>query len=402
MSLLTRTMNYDVTVIGAGPAGSATAYFLAKGGLRVALLDKFEFPRDKTCGDGLTPRALKVMDAMGVLPQIESLAFQCSAITVRHSDAVSYRLELTHLDELPHRILIVPRFFLDDTLRQHAVAAGAEFIPNAKVESLSRLENGRVCVHIKDRSSIEGTCAIIATGSNTKLLQETGLLKQKPPSNLAARAYFENVEGLDDTTLIFFDGIEMPGYGWVFPVAPGTANIGCGVFFNSSTAQTSKLRQLVQEHPYLRRILKNARQVGPIRGFPLRTDFSPSFSGNNLALVVGEALGLVNPMTGEGIDYALESAQLAAEAILNGWQGELASRSIQRNYRHALTRRFYYLMTISHLAQWLYFRDGTLANLLIRAQQQPHLRRALTESCFGLARPLAMFTPRVLWEVFSR
>ena len=402
MSLLIPTMNYDVTVIGAGPAGSAAAYFLARGGLRVALLDKFDFPRDKTCGDGLTPRALKVLDAMGVLPQIESLAFQCSAITVRHSDAVSYRLELTHLGGLPHRILIVPRFFLDDTLRQHAVEAGAEFIPNAKVKSIGRLENGRVCVHTEDGSTIESACVIIATGSNTKLLREVGLLKQPPPSNLAARAYFENVEGLDDTTLIFFDGIEMPGYGWVFPVAPGTANIGCGVFFDSSTAQPSKLRQLVQEHPYLRRILKNARQVGPVRGFPLRTDFSPSYSGNNLALVVGEALGLVNPMTGEGIDYALESAQLAAEAILNGWQGESANPTIQRKYRHALARRFSYLMAISHLAQRLYFRDGTLENLLIKAQQQPHLRQALTEACFGSARPSAMFTPRVLWEVFSR
>ena len=402
MDLFMHSLNYDVTVIGAGPAGSATAYLLAKGGLRVALLDKFDFPRDKTCGDGLTPRALKMLDILGVLPQIESLSFQCSAITVRQSDAVTYRLDLDHLDGLPHRILISPRFLLDDALRQHAVEAGAEFRPNAKVEGMSRFEDGRVYVRTEDGLTIESVYAIIATGSNTKLLREVGLLKQPPPSNLAARAYFENVEGLDDTTLIFFDGVEWPGYGWVFPVAPGTANIGCGVFFDSPTPQSSKLRQLVQEHPYLRRILKNARQIGPVRGFPLRTDFSPSYSGNNLALVVGEALGLVNPMTGEGIDYALESAQLAAEAILNGWQGESATPATHRKYRYGLARRFSYLMTITHLAQRLYFRNGTFDKLLIRAQQRPHLRQAFTEACFGSARPSVMLTPRVLWEVFSR
>ena len=89
------TSHYDVAVIGAGPAGSAAAYFLARGGLRVALLDKFDFPRDKTCGDGLTPRALGVLDTMGVLREIEPYAYQCIALTIRNSDEVTYRIELS-------------------------------------------------------------------------------------------------------------------------------------------------------------------------------------------------------------------------------------------------------------------------------------------------------------------
>src|ERR1043166_9570993 len=96
-----QNLSYDIAVIGAGPAGSAAAYFLAKGGLRVALLDKFDFPRDKTCGDGLTPRAITVLDEMAILPQVEQRACRCSAITVRHSDEVTYRLELSLLKGLP-------------------------------------------------------------------------------------------------------------------------------------------------------------------------------------------------------------------------------------------------------------------------------------------------------------
>src|SRR5688572_22399714 len=257
---------YDIAVIGAGPAGSAAAYFLARGGLRVALLDKFDFPRDKTCGDGLTPRALEVLDSMGVLPKLEEHAYSCVALTVRNSDEVTYRIELSGPDDPPRRILIVPRLTLDDTLRQHAIEAGAQFIPQTKVESITHTENGLVQLDIERGQSLECQLAVIATGANTGLLRNVGLLNHIHPSNLAARAYFENVEGLDDTIVLFFDGVEHPGYGWVFPVAPGVANIGCGVFFDSRRPQPTHLRYLIRSHPYLQRILKNARLVGPIKG----------------------------------------------------------------------------------------------------------------------------------------
>src|ERR1041385_1645515 len=130
------TMPYDVAIIGAGPAGSTAAYFLARGGLRVALLDKFDFPRDKTCGDGLTPRALDVLDSLGVLPQIERSAYACRALTVRNSYEVTYRIELSGPNDPPRRILILPRLQLDDVLLKHAIKAGAHFIPDVKVEDI--------------------------------------------------------------------------------------------------------------------------------------------------------------------------------------------------------------------------------------------------------------------------
>src|SRR5688572_22904295 len=154
--------HYDVAIIGAGPAGSTTAYFLARGGLRVALLDKFDFPRDKTCGDGLTPRALGVLDSMGVLPQVEQHAYSCIALTVRNSDEVTYRIELSGPKDPPRRILIVPRLTLDDTLRQHAIEAGAQFIPHAKVENITDTENGPVQLGIGVGQVLDCTLAIIA------------------------------------------------------------------------------------------------------------------------------------------------------------------------------------------------------------------------------------------------
>ena len=391
--------HYDVAVIGAGPAGSAAAYFLARGGLRVALLDKFDFPRDKTCGDGLTPRALDVLDSMGVLPQVEQYAYPCVALTVRNSDEVTYRIELSGPNDPPRRILILPRFRLDDILRQHAMEAGAQFIPHAKVENMTRKENGHVQLWIEGGQSLDCELAVIATGANTGLLRKAGLLKYVPPSNLAARAYFENVNGLDDTIVLFFDGVEHPGYGWVFPTAPGAANVGCGVFFDSRTPQPTHLQHLIQHHPYLQRILRNARQVGPIKGYPLRTDFSRSITGKDRILVTGEAIGLVNPITGEGIDYALESAQLAADAILNGSRSGFDSPVIQSNYRAALGRKFSFPFSLGHLAQRLGFRDGIVDKVLSRIQHRPYLHRVVINACFGLANPISVFTPRTLWEI---
>ena len=228
---------------------------------------------------------------------------------MRNSDEVTYRIELSDPNDPPRRILILPRLRLDDILLQHATQAGAEFISQAKVENIVQ-ENGHVRLAMEDGPILDSTLAILATGANTGLLRKVRLLKQFPLSNLAARAYFENVHGLDDTIILFFDGVEHPGYGWVFPTGSGSANIGCGVFFDSRTPQPTHLRHLIQSHAFLKRMLRDARQVGPIKGHPLRTDFSRFLSGKDRMLVTGEAVGLVNPITGEGIDYALESAQM--------------------------------------------------------------------------------------------
>lgn len=392
--------NYDVIIVGAGPAGSAAAYYLAKGGLNVALLDKSGFPRDKTCGDGLTPRAVKALEELNALDKVAGRAYRCNSITLRHSDAVEYKLSLSSLAGLPEHVLVLPRLVLDDLLRQHATEAGARFLPDSKVNTVTRASNGLAEVHIEGREPLRCALPIIATGANAKLLMDLGLLSGRPHVNLAARCYFENVEGLDDSVMLFFDGVRLPGYGWVFPTSPTSANIGCGVFIDDAMPQATQLRSLIETHPHLQRILRNAKQVGPIKGYPLRTDFSPSHSGSDWILVVGEAVGLVNPITGEGIDYALESAHLAAETILEQWKGA-ATPSIQRKYRAALAKKYRYQLALNHLAQRVYFRGKMLDALLTRTHKSDYLKRAIVDACFGSADPMVIFSPKTLWEVFG-
>lgn len=392
---------FDVAVIGAGPAGSAAAYFLARRGLRVALLDKSDFPRDKTCGDGLTLRALSVLHSMEVLAQVKGQAFHCSGVTIRNSDELVYRLDFSQPDTSPQHLLILPRLILDELLLQHAVKAGAVFIPHAKVVNITDEVDSSLVLQVENKPSLKSKLAVIATGANIALLRKLGLLISTPPVNIAARAYFENVEDLDDTIILFFDGIRRPGYGWVFPTTANSANIGCGVFFNGHKPQTTQLQDLVMSNPHLKRILRNAHQVGPIKGHPLRTDFSSALSGAGRILVTGEAVGLVNPITGEGIDYALESAQLASEAILSKQNNALDPSTIQRKYRTSLHRKFHALFFFSHLIQRVYLRDGILDKALIRIRQKHHLQQLVINACFGTADPISAFTPRTLWELLT-
>jgi len=342
---------HDVVVIGAGPGGSATAYYLARRGLDVLLLDKTDFPRDKTCGDGLTPRAVNVlqeMDLAGDLRRIGHIIRRFEvfapngrstgdAIVVSHDPSpaprrrseaqgtgieghsVSQNAERDReRDGLPDYALVVPRLQLDDRIRQQAVRAGARFEPGVHVDDI-RIErsNDTEYVEVKGerggrRTSFQARLAMIATGANATLLLRSGLLSSQPKVMVAARAYFENVRGLTDAWTLRFDGAPLPGYGWVFPIASDAANVGVGYFKRDRTTSAIGPFQSFVRSPAMRALLADARQVGPVKGYPLRDDFLSSPTFGRRMLLVGEAAGLVNPLTGEGIDYALESGRIAA------------------------------------------------------------------------------------------
>lgn len=391
---------YDVIVVGAGPAGSSTAYYLAKGGLKVALLDKSEFPRDKTCGDGITLRAIRALHSMGVLNRISRHAFQCNYLKLRSPNANEVKLKLLCEGDLPDYILIMPRFDFDDALRKHAMDAGVEFIPNAKVENITQLSSDKTGVRIEGHvEPIYCTLAVIAVGANTSLLKNLGFLQKAPPVNVAARCYFEGVKDLDESVTVIFDKIRLPGYAWVFPTSSTSANVGCGVFFDDEVPQTTRLRDLIHNHPLLQKILKDAKQVGPIKSFPLRTDYSSHHSGNGRVLVVGEALGLVNPFTGEGIDYALESGCLLAKLILREWNGGEVG-VLSQKYRTALDERFRYQFMLTHLTQKIYMKEGMLNRLVERTKKSKHLQKMMIESSFGDSDAKTSISLRTFWELF--
>jgi geranylgeranyl reductase family protein len=332
--------HFDVTVIGAGPAGSAAAYYLARQGFKVALLDKSSFPRDKTCGDGLTPRALSVLDDMGLLPSVISIGHRVNSVEITAPNGRTTIIPLPREPQFPKFSLVVPRKILDAIILERALKSGAEFIGDTHVQRVEQDGQGVIIRGDQQGHSVmfQAKVAVIATGASTKLLVNMGLLNTPPHMIVAARTYFENVEGLSDRFCMNFQGVPLPGYGWVFPVSDGVANIGIG--FSGQAVQLSVQSALRSFFPIIQSQLKRAQQIEPVKSYPIRTDFTAAPTFGDHTLLVGEAAGLVNPLTGDGIDYALESGKIAAEHLISAFNKGDLSLSQMARYDQRLRQQF--------------------------------------------------------------
>ncbi len=387
---------HNIAIVGAGPAGSAAAYFLARGGLDVALIDKATFPRDKTCGDGVSPRALHVLDQMGLLAGLAARSFRVNRLDFYTPNSRLCTASVPHMSGLPGYTLIVPRFILDDEIRKRAIEAGAKFY---QLDITGVMKDGNRIVGVKSNgATVTAKLTVIATGAATRLLQQTGLLHGKPALMVAARQYFEHLPPLADRLEFYFDHIPLPGYGWLFPTSPTSANIGAGYFGPHANSPRSLLENFYRDHPRVRELIKNATPVGPIKGYPLRVDFPDATVMIEGGIAVGEAIGLVNPFTGEGIDYALESGQIAAECIL-------AARDYTpnglRDYPRRLNARFRnYFVVITRMRDFFY-NTFMLNRLFGRGAKNAHIRETIMNICFGETDPLQAFSPKMIWELFK-
>jgi len=380
---------HDVIVVGAGPAGSSAAHYLARRGLDVLLLDKFDFPRDKTCGDAVGPRSLHVLRDMGILDDVLRIGFRLNGVEIFAPGGRSVAAPVPEHDELPNYGLIVPRLHLDNVIRERALASGAHFQSPVHVIGVEPTAEGVTVTGERRGQSVsyKARVVIIAVGANVGLLR-MGLLKRLPQMMLAARAYYEGVKGLSDSIQLRFDGVPLPGYGWVFPVSDSSANVGAGVFRVGLAARwlpdTPRVAfdRFVQT-PALRQMLARARRTGPIKGYPLRIDFprAPTFGENTM--LVGEAAGLVNPLTGEGIDFALESGQMAGEHLARLFATGDLSRAGFQEYDRLLRRRYQRLFVFLHRARDLGMNRIMIGPLLSLAARRPDLKMLLINIAAG-------------------
>ena len=224
---------YEVLIVGAGPAGSALAYFLAKAGREVLLVDKAEFPRDKTCGDGLTPRALGVLRHMGLLEQVTAAGCHVKGIHLFTPDGQRVSAPIPEQAGLPAYVVVMPRYQLDDLLRAHAAAAGAVF--RARVEALEILREGGQVVGVRAKTpdgptTLRARQTVIATGAAAGLLDKAQMLAAQPQYGRAARGYYEGLGQVSDYIEFHLESVPLPGYGWVFPISATAANVGVGYF----------------------------------------------------------------------------------------------------------------------------------------------------------------------------
>lgn len=301
----------DVVVVGAGPAGTAAAITAADLGMRVVCLDKATFPRDKTCGDGLTANALRLLERLGV--SYDALAPMAVHETVIVSPG-GRQVVLPMGSDGVHGA-VVPRRRLDAVLVSVARGRGVEVRENHDVE--------KVVVH-DDHVQVDGLEARYVIAADGHWSPVRRALEPEAPRDLgewhAVRQYFEDVA--DGRLWVLFERDLLPGYAWVFPLPGGRANVGYGVL-RSDGRSGRALKALwpdLLSRPHMREILgPAARPCEQVHAWPIPTRYSPArLMHGPRVYFAGDAAGVVDPMTGEGIAQAIETGMLAAGAIATG------------------------------------------------------------------------------------
>lgn len=394
---MTRILQPEILVIGAGPGGAAAAWVLAQVGHDVLMIDRAEFPREKTCGDGLTPRAVKMLRSIGVLPQVEA-AGATRIESVRIIGPFEYSVDITLADTQPtdaSYALVLSRFQFDDIMRQYAVEAGVEYMGRVRVRQVMR--SGDRITSIEADSpvgplEVRPRYVILAVGANVGFLKRAGFIRRKVQVIRAVRTYYTKVKIPNNRYTFYFDLSLMPGYGWIFPTSNGMANVGAGVFptFWASKKPTSELFAEFVRRRAKEGCMREAELVGPLKGYPLRVDFpAQRVAGENWA-IVGEAAGLVNPVTGEGIDLAIESGLLAAEILhassYKRWSNLVA---YQRMLRWRYAPKFAGLHILREILVTPLFMDYMLWVM----NQHRFLKRAVLSIAQGLKPPRNVFHP---------
>jgi menaquinone-9 beta-reductase len=317
----------DVLVVGGGPSGAACAYWLAEAGHDVVLVERKHYPREKTCGDGLTPRSVRQLMDMGLGDDLA----QHHRFDGLRSVAFGRTLELRWPDHptLPDHGYVITRADLDALVAQRAEKAGAVVLEGREAVA-PLVERGLVRgAVVRDRATgatteLTGRYVVVADGANSRFGRALGTARDRSyPLGMAIRGYFESPrhdEPWIESHLDIRDqaGNVLPGYGWIFPLGDGRVNVGVGLLstFNQWKAvNTSHVMEAFVAGAPESWGLSPATSCGAPTGGRLPMGLSVGPHAGPTYLVVGDAGGAINPFNGEGIAYAYETGRMAAEAV---------------------------------------------------------------------------------------
>jgi geranylgeranyl reductase family protein len=350
------TPSAEVVVVGAGPAGSAAAAWAARSGRDVLVVDSAQFPRDKACGDGLTPRAVAELQLLGLSDWLDS--------RIRHR---GLRMSGFGADvevewpgpSFPSTGSAVPRLELDDRIRQVAADDGAKMLLGAKAVDVQHDSSGRVRALVVDdgtgRTEIGCGQLIVADGARSTLGRALGRQwHQQTVYGVAARGYLATPRSNEPWITSHLElrspeGELLPGYGWIFQLGNGEVNIGVGALSTSKRQADAALRPLMSYYTSLR------REEWGFDGEPRAVISALLPMGGAVSgvagpnwMLIGDAAACVNPLNGEGIDYGLETGRMAVELLDTADLTRVWPETLQQHYGRgfSIARRLALLLTI--------------------------------------------------------
>ena len=392
------SVDADVIVAGAGPAGATAAATLARQGLRVIVCDRATFPRDKTCGDGLISDTIQVLQAMGLFDRVAERAY-CGT----HLRLVS-PAGIQLLCRTP--FLVLPRLELDHLLVSHAAAAGAEFrqlVVDAPVEADGRVVGVQARTARGSPIELRAPLTILATGAAGQMLQRFDATSRATASAMAIRIYGRPTRPLPDNhPIIALEKDLLPGYTWAFPTRSGMLNVGVGVIsatvFKRRLNLRTRLDQLVAGGGLLGAILGPFTLESDYRGAPLRTGLTGSILGRPGLAIVGDAAGTTYPISGEGIGKAMESSLVVCELVADG----VPLPDVGPRYRDAVQARYGDRFRGYQLAERWMTVPGVADYVARRANRSTWVRERLEGILSERTNPGRIFSIRALWQLATR
>jgi geranylgeranyl reductase family protein len=343
-------VDFDVVVVGAGPAGASAATHIARSGFKVALIDQNTFPRDKVCGDFVGPVALLELQSLGVVnsPGYQETNIIHSASVFLDGKQLINSL-IPEVPNLPSYGRVVQRKQLDAWIVATAQAAGAQLIESYRVKRfITGLDD--VTVYGEQRGqerTLHARLLIGADGSSSLVARQ--MHKHNPSSQdriIAVRTYYEGVTGPPDQADLYFSSESFPGYYWLFPTGEKTANVGIGMLHETLPTAKERLPELLERlikiDPAFGERLQQAHRTSKVSGWPLSTYNPASPLAADRVLLVGDAAGLINPLNGEGIQYALLSGRWAAETVVEAdRQDDYSMKALEAYTQHVRSELSY-------------------------------------------------------------
>jgi len=394
------TRRTTVVVVGGGPAGSSAARTAASAGLRTIVIERDRMPREKVCGEACTPRAVQSLARMGLLPALRREGQEVRRAHLVSPGGVELRTELPEA-VFGGEALAISRTVLDARLLAEAARCGAEVREGVRVEGMDRTDTS-IRLRIQGGDPVEADLVIGCDGVHSLVRRSLGVATPGPDRTAQAmRAIYEDVSLPDPGALMLvWDRTVLPAYGWVFPMPGGRANVGIGLRADQLRARGETLPAVFERFlrtPSVRDALRGSRVRGRALGCPLPYSSQWGPCRFDRVLLAGDAAGLVNPLTGEGIDLAMESGQLAGEAAIAAAERGDFSRASLAGYERECEATFGRLLRLNAWLGHAFSMPWLLDRIFRAGNRSETMREQIAQVALGGQR--AAITARMVAEV---